>query len=108
MAGSNGMVALQTTFSTAGGVACGMWPGSESPSGGGDGLEEPVPCSSHITPYVKTSQGENWGPAWSSAGPPEPTETRIEEGGGDLQVSKCMSNKSHNLENMLGMKENAR
>lgn len=67
MAGSNGMVALKTTFSTAGGAACGMWPGSESPSGGGDGLEEPVPCSSHITPYVKTSQGENWG----LRGPPQ-------------------------------------
>lgn len=69
-------------------------------------MEEPVPCSSHITPYVKTSQGENWG----LRGPPQahlsPLRHGMRKGGGDLQVSKCMSNKSHNLENMLGMKEN--
>lgn len=60
-------------------------------------------CSSHITPYVKTSQGENWG----LRGPPQAHLIPLRQGmgkEGDLQVSKCMSNKCHNLENMLGIK----
>lgn len=82
MAVSNGMVALKTTFSTAGGSACGIHPGSESPSGGGHGVEEPRSCSSHITPYVKTSQGENW----SLRGPPQAHLSPPRRGGGTASL----------------------
>ncbi len=74
MAGSNGMVVLKTTFSTAGGAAqlrVSLW--------GRRCVEEPVACSSHITPYVKTSQGENWG----LRGPPQAHLSPLRQGNGE-------------------------